>query len=82
MEYSLPADAGSRAAWCMPAALRYTRMGPPTLAVSAVRSERAAASKLQSSIANTMLADLARGSGGIYWKTRELLMKAAPGENT
>jgi hypothetical protein len=43
----------------MPAALRYTRMGPPTLAAPAARYERAAASKLQSCFANGVLSAVA-----------------------
>jgi len=55
----------------MPAALRYTRMGPPTLAVSAARSERAGASELLSHRANAMLDAVVGDRSGICQKRRE-----------
>jgi len=55
----------------MPAALRYTRMGPPTLAASAARSERAGASELLSYCANAMLDTVVGDRSGICQKRRE-----------
>jgi hypothetical protein len=55
----------------MPAALRYTRMGPPTLAASAVRFERAGASELRRPCANAVLNAGPGGGSGICWKRRE-----------
>ena len=47
----------------MPAALRYTRMGPPTASHPAVQSERAEATELFAATANAMLSARAGGWG-------------------
>jgi hypothetical protein len=65
----------------MPAALRYTRMGPPTLAASAARSERAGASELPIHCANAMLDAAVGDRSGIYQKRREFRCGLGPGPN-
>ena len=65
----------------MPAALRYTRMGPPTLAASVARSERAGASELPSHCANAMLDPAVGDRSGICQKNREFRCGIGPGAN-
>jgi hypothetical protein len=65
----------------MPAALRYTRMGPPTLAASAARSERAGASELLIHCANAMLDAVVGDRSGICQKRREFRCGFGPGPN-